>query len=131
MKTPQYLRTCSLVRTALTACARRIRICAVAERRPKAMHLAHVGSVVLAFVLAAAILTLASLQAIEAHPEIVAAPESEPVDPANSSLVSRDRAPLSPLGDILSRCFDGELAEMGGTADGRGYQRADPACQRH
>ena len=130
VKSSQILRAFSPARAAITAWARRTRARADAGHWPTALDLVHVGSVGLAFVLAAAILTLASLKATEAYPEIVGASEFELVDPASSSLVIRARAPLSPTVDSLSRCFDGALASMGGTVDGRGYQRTDPACQR-
>ncbi len=130
MKSPQILRAFSPGRDAITAWARRTRTRAYAGHWPTALHLAHVGSVGLAFMLAVAILTLASLQAIKAHPEIVGAAEFELVYAASSSWVTPSGAPLLPRGDSLSRCFDGAMTSMGGTVDGRGYQRTDPACQR-
>ena len=101
-----------------------------AEAAPAALRLAHAVSVGLAAVLAAGVLMLASLRAVEADPVIVGAPASEPAGPADTTLIARSLLPASPTGDSLSRCFYDALTSQGGTVDGPGHQRTDPACQR-
>jgi hypothetical protein len=81
----------------------------------------------LAAVLAAVALTISSLLAVRFDPAIIGVPASAPGAEADTTRMAR--APTSSR-DIQLRCFYDALASLGGTVDGPGYQRTDPACQR-
>ena len=94
------------------------------------LPLVHAVSVGLAVLLAAGLLMLASLRAVEADPAIVGAPAPKPLGPADATRVDRGLVFPSPTGDSLSRCSYDALDSLGGTVDEPGHQRTDPACQR-
>jgi hypothetical protein len=94
---------------------------------PNALRQAGRAPIWLAAALAAVALTISSLLAVRSDPAIIGVPASAPAAEADTTLMAR--AP-TPSRDIQLQCFYDALASLGGTVDGPGYQRTDPACQR-